>query len=213
MGKPRQKQTYSPELIENLRFRFEETGEPVRTIAVSVPMARTTLYALAQERGWTRFVRPPLDLTPAARLAAEAGKLAAEAGRPAAENLSRRPEVPSRSDGLEGPVTQRPFEGHLRRRPQGNGTAASRGSQVPEHLGPDGDHADEERERSERGSFLNEGLDHVSLPERKENIVRYLFSVNRKRQGGKHFLNERYPTVGACFFTARRLADGTGCAR
>jgi len=121
MGKPRQKQTYSPELIENLRFRFEETGEPVRTIAVSVPMARTTLYALAQERGWTRFVRPPLDLTPAARLAAEAGKLAAEAGRPAAENLSRRPEVPSRSDGLEGPVTQRPFEARLRRAPQGDG--------------------------------------------------------------------------------------------
>jgi len=114
MGKPRQKQTYSPELIENLRFRFEETSEPVRTIAVSVPMARTTLYALAQERGWTRFVRPPLDLTPAARLAAEAGKLAAE-------NLSRRPEVPSRGDGLEGPVTQRPFEARRRHAPQGDG--------------------------------------------------------------------------------------------
>ena len=81
MGRPRPKRTYSPELIENLRFRFEETGEPVRTIAVSVPMGRTTLYALAEELGWTRYVPPPLDLSPAARLAAEAGRLAAEAGR------------------------------------------------------------------------------------------------------------------------------------
>ena len=106
MGKPRPKRTYSPALLENLRFRFEETGEPVRTIAVSVPMARTTLYALAQERGWTRFVRPPLDLTPAARLAAEAGKLATK-------NHTQRPKKPSRSDGREGPLTHRPFEGRF----------------------------------------------------------------------------------------------------
>jgi hypothetical protein len=97
MGKPRPKRVYSPELLENLRFRFEETAQPVRAIAATVPMGRTTLYALAEELGWTRFVPPPLDLTPAARLAAEAGQLAAEAGRLAASSLC----LPPRS-GEEG---------------------------------------------------------------------------------------------------------------
>ena len=124
MGKPRQKQTYSPELIENLRFRFEETGEPVRTIAVTVPMARTALYALAQERGWTRFVRPPLDLTPAARLAAEAGKLGLS--RHPEERAEGAPRRISDSQVLRGPTPTRRApqddgEGLGGRAPQGDG--------------------------------------------------------------------------------------------
>jgi hypothetical protein len=133
MAKPRQKRTYTPELLENLRFRFEETGEIVREIAASVPMARSALNVLAREQGWTRYKRPPLDLTPAARLAAEAGKLAAEAGR---LNLSGHPEAraegaPRRisdSQVLQGP---RPCEPEtcvspaMARPPQDDGESSS----------------------------------------------------------------------------------------
>jgi hypothetical protein len=85
MAPPRRKQAYTPALLENLRFRFEETPESVVDIAASVPTSHTTLRHLARAQGWTKFKPPPLDLSPAARLAAEAGKLAAEAGKFAAE--------------------------------------------------------------------------------------------------------------------------------
>ena len=76
MAKPRRKQEYTPALLENLRYRFEQTEESVVDIARSVLKSHTTLRTLARELGWTKYQPPPLDLTPAARLAAEAGKLA-----------------------------------------------------------------------------------------------------------------------------------------
>jgi hypothetical protein len=36
--------------------------------------------------------------------------------------------------------------------------------EVAEHLRPDGDHADEQRQRRERGGFLDHGFEHGSLP-------------------------------------------------
>ncbi|HEY5278265.1 MAG TPA: hypothetical protein VIJ67_00790 [Pseudolabrys sp.] len=80
MAKPRRKQEYTPALLENLRYRFEQTEESVVDIARSVLKSHTTLRTLARDLGWTKYQPPPLDLTPAARLAAEAGKFAAEAG-------------------------------------------------------------------------------------------------------------------------------------
>lgn len=96
MAKPRRKQPYTPALLENLRFRFEQTDESVVDIAASIPRSHTTLRKLARELGWTKFVPPPLDLSPAAKLAAEAGRLAAEAGRPAAE-AARKSALSSRA--------------------------------------------------------------------------------------------------------------------
>jgi hypothetical protein len=57
------------------------------------------------------------------------------------------------------------------------GMAWTRGkaSKIPEDLGPDGDHADEQRQRRERGGFLGYGFEHGFSPERKQNIVHYLF--------------------------------------
>jgi len=82
MAKPRRRQAYTPALLENLRFRFEQTDESVLDIAASFARSHTTLRKLAREEGWTKFVPPPLDVSPAARLAAEAAQL---------NNLSRRP--------------------------------------------------------------------------------------------------------------------------
>jgi hypothetical protein len=81
MAKPRRKQACTPELLANLRFRYEETAESIVDIARSIARSHTYLRALAQEHGWVKFAPPPLDLTPAARLAAEAAKLAEETGR------------------------------------------------------------------------------------------------------------------------------------
>jgi len=55
---------------------------------------------------------------------------------------------------------------------------ATRLLQIAEHLRPDGDHADEQRERRQRGGFLQNGLygfEHGPLPEQKENIVHGMF--------------------------------------
>jgi hypothetical protein len=94
MAKPRRKQEYTPALLENLRFRFEQTEESVVEIARSVSKSHTTLRTLARDLGWTKYQPPPLDLTPAARLAAEAGQFAAEAGQFAAE-VGRRADASS----------------------------------------------------------------------------------------------------------------------
>ena len=40
-------------------------------------------------------------------------------------------------------------------------------SQVPDDLGPDGDHADKQRQGSERGGFLNDNLDHDTLQQNR----------------------------------------------
>ena len=37
--------------------------------------------------------------------------------------------------------------------------------QVRENLGPDGDHAEKQRDRCESGSFLNDGAKHDRLPD------------------------------------------------
>jgi len=78
MAKPRRKQTYTPALLENLRHRYEETDESVVDIGASIARSHTFVRSLAREHGWTRYEPPPLDLTPAAKLAAEAARLAAE---------------------------------------------------------------------------------------------------------------------------------------
>src|ERR1700690_4454490 len=59
-------------------------------------------------------------------------------------------------------------------------TAETRGrpaSKVAEHLRPDGDHTDEQRQRRQRGGFLDHGFEHGSLPEQRENIIHGMFLV------------------------------------
>jgi len=65
---------YTPELLENVRYRFEETDEPVSSIAADLGVHRNTFRLLTLRNGWKRLV-PPRDLSSAAKLLAQAERL------------------------------------------------------------------------------------------------------------------------------------------
>jgi hypothetical protein len=50
----------------------------------------------------------------------------------------------------------------------GPGMTGDRVSEIPQHLAPNGDHSDEQRQGGERGSFLNYGFEHEHLSRNKE---------------------------------------------
>ena len=59
---------FTPELLANVRRRFEGSDEPLSTMAADLGCCKTTLRGIAQREGWVRYVAPPSDLSPAARL-------------------------------------------------------------------------------------------------------------------------------------------------
>jgi len=67
---------YTAELLENARFRFEETDEPATSIAADVGVHRNTLRRVSAREGWKRYV-PTRDLSSAARLLVQAKRLKA----------------------------------------------------------------------------------------------------------------------------------------
>jgi hypothetical protein len=69
---------FTPELMENGRYRYEETDEPVVSIAVDFAVHERTFRAYTKKWGWRqRKDRPPVDLSPALRALAEAEATAA----------------------------------------------------------------------------------------------------------------------------------------
>jgi hypothetical protein len=50
----------------------------------------------------------------------------------------------------------------------GRAMTGDRVSEIPQHLAPNGDHSDEQRQGGERGSFLNYGFEHEHLSRNKE---------------------------------------------
>jgi hypothetical protein len=65
--------TYSPELIENGRRRYEETDEPLTSIAPDFGVHPRTLRKYIERWGWTkRSRRPPRTLSPVMQLLEEA---------------------------------------------------------------------------------------------------------------------------------------------
>jgi len=62
---------YTPELLENTRYRFEETDETSTSIAAELGVHRNTLRLLVLRMGWERCV-PPRDLSAAAKLLVQA---------------------------------------------------------------------------------------------------------------------------------------------
>ena len=68
--------SFTPELLANVRQRFEHSDEPLPSMAADLGCCKTTLHKLAKREGWLRYVRPPRDLTSAARLEARAEALA-----------------------------------------------------------------------------------------------------------------------------------------
>ena len=65
----------TPELLANIRHRYEHTDEPLSLMAADLGCCGETVRNIAKREGWVRFVPPPRDLTPAARLAARAAAL------------------------------------------------------------------------------------------------------------------------------------------
>jgi hypothetical protein len=70
--------TYTPELLANMRYRYEETDETITSIAADFGVPRTTFRRLANDNGWVRRRSLARDLSPAAKLLAQAQKLKKE---------------------------------------------------------------------------------------------------------------------------------------
>jgi hypothetical protein len=65
----RQYRGFTPEAIENMRRRYEDTDEPQRLIAADYNIHRRTLDTLAKDQGWTlRKDRAQRDLPPDLRM-------------------------------------------------------------------------------------------------------------------------------------------------
>jgi hypothetical protein len=61
----RQHRGFTPEAIANIRYRYEETDEPVASIAKDYGVHRKTIEQLAKREGWKmRKQRGPRDLPP-----------------------------------------------------------------------------------------------------------------------------------------------------
>jgi hypothetical protein len=75
--------TYTPELLANGRYRYEQTAEQVATIAADFGIHPGSLRRLGQRLGWVRYDMAPRALPAAARLMAEAARI---------ETLSRPPD-------------------------------------------------------------------------------------------------------------------------
>ena len=59
----------TPELLGHIQYSYEETDEPVRSIADNTGVRERRIYELAAEHNWRRRrARPPLDLPPEVRL-------------------------------------------------------------------------------------------------------------------------------------------------
>lgn len=63
---------YTPEFLASLRFRYEQTGQPVRLIAKDLGIAERTLFRVAEREGWNR---PPRDLPVGLRALEQAQRL------------------------------------------------------------------------------------------------------------------------------------------
>jgi hypothetical protein len=69
---------FSAEATEDIRRRFEETTEPVTSIARDYAVDESTIRRLAKDYGWVRRGQAPVDLAPDVRLRRQAEKLAEE---------------------------------------------------------------------------------------------------------------------------------------
>jgi len=74
-------QRYTPALLAHVRQRFEQTPEPIPSMAADLGVAPQSLHRIARRYGWVRRnpVPPPRDVTPALTMLAEAKALEAQA--------------------------------------------------------------------------------------------------------------------------------------
>ena len=98
----------TPELLADVRRRYEQTDEPLATMAADLGCSLETVRNIGTRENWVRYVRPPHDLTPAARLKVRAEALAKEQGAltlpPRSGGEGRPPELAQQAtaDGVGG---------------------------------------------------------------------------------------------------------------
>ena len=95
---------YTPELLANVRQRFEETPEPVASMAADLDVEPASLHRIARRYGWLRRnPAPARDVSPALRILQDAQALEAA---PPAQDLSEVAAPPELStiDRLERAV-------------------------------------------------------------------------------------------------------------
>ena len=76
----------TPELIANIRQRYEHSDERLATMAADLGCCGETVRAMAKREGWVRYVAPPRDLSPAARLRVRAEALAGRSAQASPES-------------------------------------------------------------------------------------------------------------------------------
>jgi hypothetical protein len=141
MARPRRRQACTPALLEDLRYRYEETDESMIDIAATVARSHTYLRGLAREHGWTRYAPPPLDLSPAAKLAAEVAQLAEE-GAAAAGRLALSSRATECNEGGPGPIRRGDHETPGRMGPRLRGDDEEESAPSPEGGGDAATEAD-----------------------------------------------------------------------
>jgi len=115
---------FAPELLADGKRRYETTPESLDSIALDFSNNRSTLKNVARREGWVRYVPPPVGLSRAAGIAAEAEALEAEALN------DRHPEVRAAfAASLEGWTAADSgavaLRGAQERPPQGDGNNAT----------------------------------------------------------------------------------------
>jgi len=68
---------YSPELLAALRYRYEQTDQPMNALAADFGIGITTLQSLVRKNGWTPRSQRMRDCPPSVRLLEEAEMLVA----------------------------------------------------------------------------------------------------------------------------------------
>ena len=106
--------TYTPELLANGRYRYERTDESLISIASDFGVHRNTFSALAVREGWDRYKRPPRDLSPAAKLLAQANDLNDPASAAAAAPIEENTECQQPGSAENGPALPPPGDTIMR---------------------------------------------------------------------------------------------------
>src|SRR5262249_49751760 len=97
---------YTPELLENARYRFEETDESLTSIPAELGVHRNTLRLLVLRKGWKRYVAPR-DLSTAAKLLVQAERLQSGKQAPCAQ-FPENNERPAPGDAESAPTRTEP---------------------------------------------------------------------------------------------------------
>ncbi|HXO69352.1 MAG TPA: hypothetical protein VN838_10360 [Bradyrhizobium sp.] len=86
---------FSPEALENMRRRYEETDEPQASIAIDFGRSRRTIERVAKDQGWKlRNGQPTRDIPQALKIDMTADEELAKQAPPDAPNIGNDDAVP-----------------------------------------------------------------------------------------------------------------------